>query len=483
LKATANAGSNIAFIKYWGVRQDRAGNRQALNPSVSMTLGHARTTTTVAWVPGLRADDLLINGRIPGPEARERIGRVLQKVRELAGTRSFARVVSVNRLPTSAGVASSASGFCALAMAASRAAGLSCEPADLVPLAILGSGSACRSLYGGFVLWRPPENSADQSVAERPEPGRGVQGSHGNDHDPGAGIAAEAPASDSLHARVEIGGDQGKRVLVMPSLAHAVHGSPGSDHGPGMSLAEQPHAAPDTSVWSRSDGAGSGSTAAENERRKGCGEVGGVLSSADADCRITVQRERETCENAGGSPDRADAACPADDGRSTVRQLATEDDWRLADLVVMVSREHKAVSSAQGHLLAATSPLLPGRLASLEARTPQVLRAVRDLDLPALGEAMEADALSMHAVMMTSTPPLLYWEPATIAVMRKVWELRARAGLGCHFTIDAGPNVHVIAAPEEAEAVRRGLAEVPGVLEILPLETGPGPFLTDEHLF
>ena len=148
------------------------------------------------------------------------------------------------------------------------------------------------------------------------------------------------------------------------------------------------------------------------------------------------------------------------------------------------SRAHKTVPSEQGHLLARTSPLLQGRLASLERITRKVRRAIQEQDLPALGEALESDALSMHAVMMTSRPPLLYWEPSTVAVLKAVRDLRARKGLACYFTIDAGPNVHVITAPAQAEAVARALKRVEGVQEILRCPTGRGARLADdEHLF
>ncbi len=330
MKATADAGSNIAFVKYWGVGKGRRRPRLPLNASVSMTLDIARTTTTVEFLPGLKKDVCTINDRPAPPEALDRVGRVLARVRRLARLKTFARVASANRFPTSAGIASSASGFAALALAAARAAGLEPTAKRLVPLTLLGSGSACRSLYGGYVLWSPP-------------------------------------------------GDR--------------------------------------------------------------------------------------------------------DAPSRVRQLEPEDYWPLVDLVVILSREAKAVPSEQGHLLARTSPLLEGRLASLGKTLWRVKRALRDRDLEGLGEWIEADALSMHAVMMTSRPPLLYWEPATVSLLKAVRDLRLREGLPCYFTVDAGPNVHVITLPERAEAVARALKKVRGVREILSCPTGRGAVLVDEPLF
>jgi diphosphomevalonate decarboxylase len=168
---------------------------------------------------------------------------------------------------------------------------------------------------------------------------------------------------------------------------------------------------------------------------------------------------------------------------SRVRQLKPEDYWNLVDLVAISSREQKPVPSWQGHLLARTSPFLQGRLATLGTLVRKVKKAIRERDLPSLGEALEFDALSMHAVMMTSRPTLYYWKPATVAVMRAVTELRARKGLLCYFTIDAGPNVHVITLPEQADAVTRGLRKVQGVQEVLCCPTGRGAYLEEESLF
>ena len=85
-------------------------------------------------------------------------------------------------------------------------------------------------------------------------------------------------------------------------------------------------------------------------------------------------------------------------------------------------------------------------------------QAIADRDLAALGEAAEADALSMHAVMMTSNPPLLYWTPETIVAMRFVWELR-KQGVEAWFTIDAGPNLHVLTLKSHVAAIKERIRE------------------------
>lgn len=147
MKATAIARSNIALVKYWGKR-DAVLNLPAAG-SISMTLDGLETRTTVEFSEG-EADRVRING-------------VELTGRELAKTSVFldlvrpgtlrAEVESSNSFPTAAGLASSASGFAALALAATKAAGMDLSSHALSVLARRGSGSASRSIVGGFAIW------------------------------------------------------------------------------------------------------------------------------------------------------------------------------------------------------------------------------------------------------------------------------------------------------------------------------------------
>jgi diphosphomevalonate decarboxylase len=151
---TAVAGTNIALVKYWGKR-DAALNLPATG-SLSLTLKELGTRTTVRFGSHLGPEDRVrLNGRDPDDNTRMRIGAFLDLVRARAGVAAHAEVVTENSVPTAAGLASSASGFAALAVAASRAAGLALIPAQLSALARRGSGSAARSIFGGFVEMRP----------------------------------------------------------------------------------------------------------------------------------------------------------------------------------------------------------------------------------------------------------------------------------------------------------------------------------------
>ena len=157
MRATAYAHTNIALVKYWGKRDDggRGLNLPAVG-SLSLTLDRFGTETTVELSATDHDDHLTLDG-VPrtGPEL-ERMSAFLDVVRDLSPTNAkrelYATVTSRNDVPTAAGLASSASAVCALALAATRAFGLVLDECNLSILARQGSGSAARSVYGGFVV-------------------------------------------------------------------------------------------------------------------------------------------------------------------------------------------------------------------------------------------------------------------------------------------------------------------------------------------
>jgi diphosphomevalonate decarboxylase len=329
-KVTVRTGSNIAFIKYWGVAD--AELNLPLSNSISMTLDGAHTTTTVEWSDpaALRVDEIAIDGRRLAGHAAERIVRHLDRIRTAAGgTTLRARVASRNNFPMASGIASSASGFAALTVAATAALEIPPDATRLSALARRGSGSASRSLFGGYVEW-----------------------------------------------------DQG-----------------------------------------------------------------------------------------------------TDDGSSVAHQLYPPDHWDLRDIVVVVSSAEKAVSSEGGHRLAATSPLNQARIASLDHALAEVRAAIATRDLARLGPVIERDALAMHAVMMTGTPSLLYWQPGTLEILHAVQRWRTAERLPVYFTIDAGPNVHLICEPAAEHPVLARLGELSCVQSIIVSGPGPGPAFLAEHLF
>lgn len=148
--ATAIAHPNIALAKYWGKRAGD-GNIPAV-PSLSVTLAGMSTTTTVSFDDTLVDDELELNGALAeSSRPKVRASQLLDRVRAAAHTSTRARIVSVNDFPTASGLASSASGFAALALAAVRAAGLDWSAEQVADLARRSSASAARSVFGGFV--------------------------------------------------------------------------------------------------------------------------------------------------------------------------------------------------------------------------------------------------------------------------------------------------------------------------------------------
>jgi diphosphomevalonate decarboxylase len=150
---TARAGTNIALVKYWGKR-DGALNLPAAG-SLSLTLADLGSETTVRFARDAGEPDggdrVLLSGNPADQRFAARVRKFLDLVRARAGIALPAQVETSNSVPTAAGLASSAAGFAALALAASRAAGLRLSPAELSALARRGSGSAARSILGGFV--------------------------------------------------------------------------------------------------------------------------------------------------------------------------------------------------------------------------------------------------------------------------------------------------------------------------------------------
>lgn len=145
------AHTNIALIKYWGKE-----NEELIIPnnnSLSLTLDAFYTDTHVVFDRSLKEDVLILDGVTQDVTSLKKVQKVLNEVRRQADLTDKARVESINHVPTAAGLASSASGLAALAGAASDAAGLSLSPRELSKLARMGSGSACRSIYGGFAEW------------------------------------------------------------------------------------------------------------------------------------------------------------------------------------------------------------------------------------------------------------------------------------------------------------------------------------------
>lgn len=129
--------------------------------------------------------------------------------------------------------------------------------------------------------------------------------------------------------------------------------------------------------------------------------------------------------------------------------LYPSDYWDLRDIIVIVDNSNKKVSSSEGHDKAITSPYFKKRLQALPKRIKKIEEAFRKRDFRAFGEIIEEECLDMHRVMQTQEPPLYYWNEETKKIMQIIQERRVPA----YFTIDAGPNVHVICEGKNEEKV------------------------------
>lgn len=166
MKATARANTNIALIKYWGKRDESLF--LPMNNSLSITLDKFYTTTTVEFCPCLPFDLFIMNNQLTSDTEMVKVTQFLDRIRVMSGKRWHAVVNSTNNFPTAAGFASSASGYAALAAAGTKAIGLDLSDKALSQLARLGSGSACRSIYGGYVEWQKGEKSDGSDSFAKP---------------------------------------------------------------------------------------------------------------------------------------------------------------------------------------------------------------------------------------------------------------------------------------------------------------------------
>jgi diphosphomevalonate decarboxylase len=288
-----------------------------MNGSISMNLDGLYTRTTVSFQHSLPFDELIINGHEITGTGLNRVAYILDIIRGMANINERAEVMSENNFPAGAGIASSASAFAALAMAGSKAAGLKLTEAELSRLARRGSGSASRSIPGGFVEWQ--------------------------------------------------------------------------------------------------------------------------VGTTDED--------------------------------SFAFSIASAEHWKLVDCIAIVSASHKKTGSTEGHAIAPTSPLQAARVADTPRRLDLCRNAILNKDFDAFASIVELDSDIMHSVMMTSTPALHYWKPASLAVMNAVRQWRSD-GLSACYTVDAGANVHVICLETESNTVNKRLREIDGVEDVLVARAG-----------
>ncbi|OGK16243.1 diphosphomevalonate decarboxylase [Candidatus Roizmanbacteria bacterium RIFCSPHIGHO2_01_FULL_39_12c] len=326
MKATAIAPSNIAFIKYWGRKDEEL--RLPENGSIAMNLSNLQTITTVEFIPELKNDEMAIDGKKETGVGLKRVIRHLNRIRSLTKIKSMAKAVSENNFPRATGLSSSASGFAALTLAASKAAGLDLNEKELSILARQGSGSACRSIPSGFVEW-----------------------------------------------------------------------------------------------------------------------LDGNTNSTS--CAISI---------------------------------FPEDYWQILDVVVIVSYEKKEILTSEGQKLAKSSIFFPLRQRLIKNKIKECKRLIKNKDFRRFGELIEAEALELHAVMLTSEPSLIYWLPFTIKLINQVKSWR-KEGIEVYFTLNTGQNLHLIVEEKDKDIIVKKLKKFKEIIKVIVNKPSIGARLTNKHLF
>lgn len=162
--------------------------------------------------------------------------------------------------------------------------------------------------------------------------------------------------------------------------------------------------------------------------------------------------------------------------------LYPADYWDIRDIVVVVLNNVKKISSSAGHETVKTSPFFHKRLEALPDRIQKIEAAFGEKNFSRFGDIIEEDCLDMHHIMQTQTPPLMYWNDITIQIMNAVVKWR-KGGLPVYFTIDAGPNVHVICEGKDEACVLDALKNISEVEEIIVNKPSKGAQIISEHLF
>lgn len=162
--------------------------------------------------------------------------------------------------------------------------------------------------------------------------------------------------------------------------------------------------------------------------------------------------------------------------------LYPPDYWDIVDVVVIVSTNKKEVATTEGHRLAYSSPFFSVRLKGIQDKIQLIKKYMQKKDFEAFGELIEQEALELHAIMLTSIPPLIYWLPETISVMHAVQKWR-RDGLQVYFTLNTGQNIHLICQKKDAKLVVKKAKEIPDVKKTIINYPSKGARKASEDLF
>jgi diphosphomevalonate decarboxylase len=316
---------NIALVKYWGKRNEEK-NLPSVG-SISITLDEFSTVTEVQ-VNNKSQDEFIINNTFANEKEQKKISKFLEHFRTLSQQKVFLTVKTTNNFPTAAGLASSASGFAALTFASNKIFELNLSEKQLTQYARLGSGSAARSIFGGFV---------------------------------------------ELHR--------------------------------------------------------------------------GELESGE-DC--------------------------------FAEQILPAEEFPLKVIVVITDETPKKISSHEGMKLSKeTSPFFNAFVETSEQDISSMRQAIKSKDFDLMGEIAQQSCIKMHSVMMTTKPPLFYWNSKTYSIIEFVLKLQ-KEKYPIFFTIDAGPQVKIVTLPGEEKIIKEKLTKINVIQKNFVIGLGNGTEIIEE---
>lgn len=148
------------------------------------------------------------------------------------------------------------------------------------------------------------------------------------------------------------------------------------------------------------------------------------------------------------------------------------------DDILIISKSEKAVSSRAGHALMENNPYALNRFEQAHRHLSEIITAMQQGDLEKFGEIVEREALTLHALMMASVPPYMLMEPNTLSAIRVIQTYRKESKVPVYFTLDAGPNIHLLYPSTEVTKIielKKELKQFCAGNTILEDQVGSGP--------
>lgn len=169
---------------------------------------------------------------------------------------------------------------------------------------------------------------------------------------------------------------------------------------------------------------------------------------------------------------------------SYAESIAPKNHWpEFRMIACIVSEAKKATSSRAGMSQTVKNcPYYEGWLKSIEQDLQNVREGIKNRDFTLVGSTAEHNALKMHATMITTTPSIIYWAPATVEIMHNIMAWREE-GLESYFTMDAGPQVKILCLEKDLDEIQERLEKLDCIKKTIVCEPGDGARLTDDHLF